>query len=389
MTLTQISKRKAFLKTLPILLFLFLLSVLTPFVGAEICLELGYSMKSVNLLRIGVIISFIVVGFLFFKIFHTGQIYKYRHIIFVAMAIGLTLNFLPGMYEQRGAITLHAEEIICGKVPVCFIVIPQVILPLIFDGVSIFPAAISSVVSQAILLLAIMLVLGRGWCSWFCFWGGWEEGCSGIRKKALFKLPAKLRHIPFAVLAAVVLTSLTTLTATYCYWVCPFKAVSEFAQVTDSLVIFQTVTFSVLFLGLCIVLPILTKKRTQCISLCPLGATLSLFEKFAWSKVSIDRKKCMDCKLCIKECHMNAITEDSLKEGKTLSNCVKCGKCIDICKKQAVKFTIMGKFNNTRLAKNLFLYPAMLLLGFMSLNYFGLGLARIINLFTTGSILLG
>ena len=57
------------------------------------------------------------------------------------------------------------------------------------------------------------LAVGRGWCSWGCFYGGWDELFSRLRKKPLIKhrqIDSRWRYLPFAVLLAIVLLSAIT-----------------------------------------------------------------------------------------------------------------------------------------------------------------------------------
>ena len=63
-------------------------------------------------------------------------------------------------------------------------------------------------------------------------------------------------------MAAIVLLSAATLEPVYCMWLCPFKAVTEYPAVRSFETAGQMGIFITLFLGLVVVLPLLTKKRT-------------------------------------------------------------------------------------------------------------------------------
>ena len=50
--------------------------------------------------------------------------------------------------------------------------------------------------------LAATLVLGKGWCSYGCFFGGIEEGFAAIpQKPRIRRLDPRWRWMPWAVLA--------------------------------------------------------------------------------------------------------------------------------------------------------------------------------------------
>lgn len=320
---------------------------------------------SLHLLAAGVIWAFYNV--LFFLMLKTGKTDKYRALLFVVIALGFTLFFTTNLIEVRGSTTLTAANAVEGRTPFCHIVIPMVLIPAALTRTIIFPGSMTGGFANIAMMLVIWigatLTLGRGWCSWACFYGGWDEGFSRILKKPLIKkIDRRWTYLPFAVLAAVVLLSAATLSPVYCQWLCPFKTVTEHEAVTSVKILVQTIFFLGLFLGLVMVLPLLTKKRTQCGLFCPFGAMQSFTNKINVFEVRIDREKCVDCQLCVKTCPTFSLDERSVEAGKTLITCTKCGHCIDRCPKGAVSYHIKGTKvgispNKARL---LFLYTAFL-----------------------------
>jgi len=162
------------------------------------------------------------------------------------------------------------------------------------------------------------------------------------------------------VLAAVVLLSAATFSSTYCEWLCPFKAVTEFPEVTSARTAVQAGIFSTLFVGLVLVLPFLTRLRTQCTFLCPFGAFQSLFNKLSIFDVRIHPEKCTDCVTCRRACPTFVLDENSVKKGRAGMSCMKCGACVDACTKGAVKWHVKGTSLNAspETARLLYLYPA-------------------------------
>ena len=75
------------------------------------------------------------------------------------------------------------------------------------------------------LWLAITIVVGKGWCSYACFFGGIEEGMASLPASAkLRKIDPRWRYGPWAVLLAMVLLSLALFEPAYCMWLCPIRA---------------------------------------------------------------------------------------------------------------------------------------------------------------------
>jgi polyferredoxin len=188
-----------------------------------------------------------------------------------------------------------------------------------------------------------------------------EEGFSAIAKKARIKnIHPRWRLMPWAILAAIVLLAAATFEPVYCEWLCPFKTVTEYPEVRSLETAIQAGIFLTLFFGLVVILPILTKRRTQCAFFCPFGAFQSLFNKTNVFDIRIEKEKCADCIACQKSCPTMALDKGSIGEGKTLLSCMKCGACVDNCPKDAAQWHIKGTQVGTspERARLLFLYAA-------------------------------
>ena len=236
-----------------------------------------------------------------------------------------------------------------SELPFCHIAIPQVLVPLLVTKNIIFPARIAghyaAVASMILIWLVCTLTLGRGWCSWVCFYGGWEEGFSHVAKKQRVKLLPKnkeLREFHFGFLFFIILASLCELACIYCEWFCPFKLVTEFSPINSIPSLIATVMFIGLFLGLVVVLPILTKKRTQCSTLCPFGAFASLTDRFSLFQMKIDTQKCTGCMKCASICPFSAIDIKTIqdKKGHPEMTCAKCGECVAACPQKAITYSL-------------------------------------------------
>ncbi len=288
---------------------------------------------------------------LFFMMMRTWGTYRWRRWFFVALGLLFPVGFIHTVMVLRGSMGIPMEEMIAGRTPFCFMPIPLLILPaaltrtLVFPG-SILPHAARSGGGMAAMIgvwLAITLVVGKGWCSYACFFGGIEEGVASLPKKAkLRKIDPRWRYGPWAVLLAMVLLSLALFEPAYCMWLCPFKAVSEYVAARNTVGMIQNGIFVALFAGLVVVLPLLTKKRTQCAFFCPFGAFQSIFNKTSVFDVKIDRTRCSPCVLCQNACPTMSLTKESIAQGETLMSCMKCGACVDACPKHAAVWHIKG-----------------------------------------------
>ncbi len=273
----------------------------------------------------------------------------YRRIFQTVFAVGFCIAFISDLYSERGSMAITSQALSNSELPFCHIAIPQVLLPLLVTKNIIFPARIAghyaAVSSMILIWLVCTLTLGRGWCSWVCFYGGWEEGFSHAAKKQRLKFLPKnreLREFHFGFLFFVILASLCELACIYCEWFCPFKLVTEFSPINSIPSLIATVMFIGLFLGLVVVLPILTKKRTQCSTLCPFGAFASLTDRFSLFQMKIDTQKCTGCMKCASVCPFSAIDIKTIqdKKGHPELTCAKCGECVAACPQKAISYSL-------------------------------------------------
>lgn len=318
--------------------------------------------------RIAAVIVMFFMIWLFYMMMRTGKTYQWRRIFFVITAFIFPFGFIAALIAERGSMSIGLDQMVGGNTPFCFLAIPMMIVPaalmktIIFPG-SIMPSATNphSIAIMIGIWFAATLVLGKAWCAYGCFFGGIEEGFAGVLNKARIRnIDPRFRYVPWAVLLLVVLLSAMMLEPIYCMWLCPFKAITEYVRVTNVETAIQAGIFLILFVGLVVVLPILTKRRTQCSFLCPFGAFQSMFDKINIFQIRVDRNKCNDCALCRRDCPTMAINEDSLKAGKPLMSCMRCGECVDHCPSGAAVWHIKGTDVNVKpeRARLLFLYAS-------------------------------
>jgi len=327
---------------------------------------------------------------LFFLMMRTWSTYRWRRWFFVALGLLFPVGFIHNVMVMRGTMGIPIEEMIAGRTPFCYIPIPLLILPAALYKTVVFPGSIlphggmsgGGMAAMVGIWLAITLVVGKGWCSYACFFGGIEEGMASVPTTAkLRKIDARWRYGPWAVLLAMVLLSLALFEPAYCLWLCPFKAVSEYVAARNTVGLVQNGIFVALFAGLVIALPLLTKKRTQCAFFCPFGAFQSLFNKTSVFDVRIDKTRCTPCVLCQKSCPTMALSEESIAKGETLMSCMRCGACVDACPKDAAVWHIRGTevAVNPERARLMFLYAAWAMAIMFGGSIIAEGLATILH----------
>ncbi len=295
-------------------------------------------------------ITIIFLAGIFLWMMKSGETYRPRRVFYVALGFLFPVGFIWELIAQRGSMSISLEQMILGNAPFCHLALPMMALPGILSKTIIFPGSIlpkpenpHGFGAMLALWAGATLILGRGWCSWGCFFGGIEEGFSAIRQKRLLKkIDRRWTLFPWAVLVLIIVGTAISLSPFYCEWLCPFKTVTEFPAVTSLKTAVQFGIFIALFAALVVILPFLTKKRTQCAFFCPLGPVQSLANKINIFEPKIDPNRCISCGLCEKACPLLAIDSGEGGIRQVNMNCSRCGACADICRKGAVRFRIKG-----------------------------------------------
>lgn len=262
---------------------------------------------------------------IFCSVFLVEKIFFLRRFVFIFLAILFLFGFRLFLFDYNdlfGICPLVASTLIGGKLKTIFSVGKYFYLFL-------FP----------LVFLLLILWLGLRWCSFGCFWGGWNELFGSIFSKSIvqFKKAGYFRETPVALWLFFSITSLTGGGILFCLVLCPFKLSSIPAKTTYFL---GHLWFPVLLLAV-IVLPLLTKKHFFCRFFCPLKGFISLLGNKS-GYLRINEKKCNYCNRCISFCPEMAIGESSSGIKIDSAYCTYCLKCYSFCPQQAIEVISSG-----------------------------------------------
>lgn len=196
------------------------------------------------------------------------------------------------------------------------------------------------------LLMLFGVVLGRLICGLLCPFGLVQDLLCKIPSPKL-RVPKKidkpLRWLKYAVLLVlVVLLPAFAVTDTgvappyFCKYLCPAGTLEggvPLLLANPSLRSLMGALFSwkalvlVVILAACVFIP-----RAFCRYLCPLGAFYSLFNRFSFYQIKLDKSKCTGCKKCEHACPMAV----EVTKGCGGPECIRCGKCRDACPAGAI-----------------------------------------------------
>lgn len=229
------------------------------------------------------------------------------------------------------------------------------------------PAILAINVGVVIALVALTLLFGRVYCSVICPLGAMQDlfGWAGKKsKKNRYTYSRPLSALRYIMLGVVIVAfilgigSIVALFAPYSsygriasnllapVWAWGNNLLASWAEKHNDYT-FYTVdvwlkggaTLAVAIITL-VALAILAWRngRTYCNTICPVGTILGALSKYSLFRPVIDTKKCINCRLCERNCKASCI---NIKGGLSFdySRCVTCFDCIEKCPKDAISYT--------------------------------------------------
>ncbi|RKJ40928.1 4Fe-4S binding protein [Acutalibacter sp. 1XD8-33] len=195
-------------------------------------------------------------------------------------------------------------------------------------------------------LLLFGVLLGRAVCGLLCPFGLIQDLLHKIPVPKI-SIPKKwdrpARYLKYVVLFGMVLllpalavTETSVGTPFFCKYLCPAGTLEGGIPLLLSNPLLRQAagllfSWKLLVLGIILAASALIH-RPFCKYLCPLGALYSLFHRFSFYQMHLDKNKCVDCKACEQACPMNVEITKTIQSPE----CIRCGKCKSVCPHKAI-----------------------------------------------------
>ena len=198
------------------------------------------------------------------------------------------------------------------------------------------------------------VVFARLICGFLCPFGFFQDLLAKIPSKKLSTKKLKpLRYIKYVILFGLMLAMTLVLGDKYevvppifCKYICPQGILEGAIPLAIKnpylrLGLGSLFNLKLTILIITIILSIIFY-RPFCKWICPLGAFYSLFNKYSFYQMNVDKHKCIDCGKCARVCKMDV----DIRENDHHLECIRCGDCKKNCPTKAISSSFRQRREN-------------------------------------------
>ncbi len=222
------------------------------------------------------------------------------------------------------------------------------------------------IIIPVLILIILIILFGRAWCSWACPFGMIQEGLMWLRQTLGIphiqpgeRWVTLMDQIKYGVLLMTLLTAFAlgipalalgrfadTFSLPFCQ-ICPAKPTFTFLQVLSGIKPTTPTAYLALAMFIFFLIGSFFIRMFWC-RLCPMGAFMGLWNRISTVWLRKDPEKCTKCRICLRVCPQDyaPVYEEMEKQNITGAECTLCGRCVEACPEkgalslQALKWTI-------------------------------------------------
>lgn len=238
------------------------------------------------------------------------------------------------------------------------------------------PAAISScplgslqsmaaglVPRTSLYVLGILVVAagtaGRWFCGWICPFGLIQDLMGRLTSLRL-KIPFILTRIKYILIPLVIILPILWVDVNgfgspyFCQYICPQGTLTAGIPLLltnpELRLMIGTVFWVKIVILILIMLSSIFYKRSFCRIICPLGAFLGLFNKYALFKLFYTPENCSKCGRCTGVCPVGLDVPDNLNS----SECIRCLACKKECASGLISFSMQPDSVKTKYRREMY-----------------------------------
>ncbi|NOX85644.1 MAG: quinol dehydrogenase ferredoxin subunit NapH [Chlorobi bacterium] len=215
---------------------------------------------------------------------------------------------------------------------------PHAVLQVFATG---FIMSADALIGAAIVLLFYALIAGRSFCSWVCPVNMITDLATCLRKR--LKITKKENYLNFSRKTRYWVLGLGIILSAV-LGVAAFEVINPITMLHRGIIFGFGAGWTIivaLFL-----FDLLVTEYGWCGHLCPLGAFYSAAGRFSLIKIKHSAENCTLCMKCFSVCHEKQVLQIVGKEsGFIKRECSNCGRCIEVCDDNALKYSIYNYKN--------------------------------------------
>lgn len=176
-----------------------------------------------------------------------------------------------------------------------------------------------------LLLFSSLILIGPAWCSWLCYFGPLDLIAAGKNKN-----PTKI-SIQTTIILRIIL-------------MCLLITIPLLLRFVNANIMFATV-MGILYgiTGIYIMIKLSKNKGVMihCTSYCPIGLINTIIGKINPFRIKI-KTSCIKCNKCINVCKYGALSQQTLYEGAPDLRCTLCGDCVFCCVGEHIQYSFLS-----------------------------------------------
>ncbi len=186
-----------------------------------------------------------------------------------------------------------------------------------------------------IIALFFGLIAGRSFCGWICPINIVTDLAAWLRKKTGLDVSGRSAGLSRKTRYWVIVTSLAVSLAT---GIAAFEWISPISMLHRGIIFGMGMGWTLVLAVF--IFDLFVQRDGFCGHICPLGGFYSLITRFSLVRVRHNSEKCSLCMKCREICPEQQVLSMVGKESSAVTSgeCTNCGRCIDVCDDDAMKF---------------------------------------------------